>query len=388
MTLTSVSVKDIDDKSAYGYPKRVVEFKTKNGNFQTPARAITNHEFAQKVTAATDVTYDPDITIMVKRLNYDHLSNFLKTDAPFENLSGQLRTQLERGQNSKINLSLLKLTSSKDNKKRTPHQLLQNKRIRDKFLRMIIQLQKGQGLDTITIPYIALPETESKKMIKDVSDYLEKENLNGVFFFDMNKKFPTLLKYSVDEIGLPLIGINYKRYTSAIQSYETIRDYYDKDVGFFMDDTIRDDSKNENMSSMHFMPFLGCDVFSSFVPTVGRGSEGTFKERVGKIKFFHKKPLTVDRLIDENIDVEQILDEINRPKDEKIRSMLSDLDDIPKDEIETRLSRIRSFSKVHEAKASKDEFPELRKHIKDRSTKDYVDDGKKKILKRTVSKIR
>ena len=68
--------------------------------------------------------------------------------------------------------------------------------------------------------------------------------------------------------------------------------------------------------------------------------------------------------------------------------MLSNLDNIPKNEIDTRLSRIRSFSKVHEAKSSKNEFPELRKHIKDRSTKDYVDDDKKKILKRTVSKIR
>ena len=65
----SVKLKDTDD-STYGYPKRYVEFKTRSGSFETPTRAVTNHEYAQKVASRTDITYDPDVSIFVERCDF------------------------------------------------------------------------------------------------------------------------------------------------------------------------------------------------------------------------------------------------------------------------------------------------------------------------------
>lgn len=389
MTNYSVKLKDTDD-SAYGYPKRYVEFKTRSGSFETPTRAVTNHEYAQKVASRTDITYDPDVSIFVERLNFKKLTEFLTKDKPFENLNSRLKKQVERGQNSKINLALLKLTSQKDKEGNKPQEILQSKKNRDKFLRMIIQWQIHQGLDLITIPYISLPEEDSKKMIKEITEHLEKENKQGMFFLEMNKKFPNMIKYMAIDMELPFIGINYKKYTSAVQSYEAIRDLNRKDLGFITEGVPRDDISNDSLSTLHELPFLGNDIFSSTVPPRNPMQEENinFRESVGKIKFFHKKPLTVNRLIDKEIDVSEILNDVNRTKDEKIREMLTNLSKVSKDNIPERLTRIRSFAKVHEAKSSKSELSEFREFVKRRETKNYLDKANKISLKKAVGKIK
>jgi hypothetical protein len=49
---------------------------------------------------------------------------------------------------------------------------------------------------------------------------------------------------------------------------------------------------------------------------------------------------------------------------------------------------LKAFTKVHEARASAKELSTFKKRIKERSTKDYVDEKDKKSLKSAVSRIR
>ncbi|MGB9003872.1 MAG: hypothetical protein WCC52_08715 [Nitrosotalea sp.] len=390
MTQPRVKLKSTDDNSKYGYPKRVIEIRTGKGDFQTPTRAITNHEYYQKVASATDITFDGKTSIFFDRFTLKKLKAFLTEDKPFENLSKRLKVQTERSQHSYLNLALLKPSSTKDDKKNSAVELLQSsKRIREKYIRMIIQLQRALSLDPVVVPIMPLPEDDTKEMMREIKGYLDSQNVSVIFFFDLNRKLPALLNYAIKDLQLPIIGLNYKRYTSAVQSYEAIREYSNDDVAFVMANTTRADALNENISTMHYLPFLSNDIFSSFVPPPVMTEEPqTYQDALSGIKLFSKKQLILEKMLEKQIDINQIMSEVERPNDHKIREMLTNYNKGTTSDKTLAITRLRAFSKVHEAKSSLDEFVSLRKHIEERSTKDYVDSTDKKFLKKTLDKIK
>ncbi len=389
-TLERVKLKDIDDKSPYGYPTKSIEIRTKQGDILTPTRAITSHEYAQKEIAPTDITLDDKVSLFVERFNYGKLEKFLTEDKPFERLSDKLRIQKERAQHSYLNIALLKPTTTKDANKKSSIDILSSKKNREKFYRMTIQLQKLMGYDpiSITIPNITI--SESKSLMKETNKIIEKDNLSSIFFFELGQKFPELLKYAVKDLNQQLIGINYKRYTKAVHSYEAMRSYYDKDVAFLIANTSRQDGYFDDLSTMHYMPFLSNDLFASYVPPQGFGGDQdlTPKERLSSIRLFNKDHLTLEKITDSSFNVDEILKQSGRPNEVTLQDMLMNYEQAGKPNNKLMLSRLRAFTKVHEARVSTEELSIFQKHIKDRSTKDYVEESNKTILKTAVSKIR
>ena len=212
--------------------------------------------------------------------------------------------------------------------------------------------------------------------------------LTPVFFFDLGAKFPEILKYAIKDLHLQFIGINYRRYTDAVHSYEAMRDVYDKDIAFFVANTMRADESNGNVSTMHYLPFLSNDIFSSYIPTprLGPGGEESPQTKLSKVQWFDRDSVKLNK-ITERFNPNKILKEVQKSNDEQLRDMLENYESAGEPNQELKLSRLKAFTKVHEVIASTSEFVTLQKHIKDHSTKDYVDEAPKQLLKRIVTNI-
>jgi len=390
LIIKKINLKDIDDKSPYGYPKKHFQIKTKNGDIDTPSRVITNHEYNQKEVVPTDITLDGKISIFVDRLSYSKLKAFLQEDKPFERLADRLKIQKERAQHSLVNLALLKPTSGKDSNGQSPIDILKSSNKREKFYRMIIQLQKIMGYDPISVPIPNLPLSDAKMLMKETKNSIEKEDNSTIFFFELGKNFPPLLKYATNDLDQNLIGINYKRYTQAVHSYEAIRTYYDKDIAFLVANTKRQDGYFDDLSTMHYLPFLSNDLFASFVPPQAFGGfkEQTPSEKLKSVRLFNRNNLLLERINDASFNVDEILNQVGRPKETTLTNMLLNYKEAGNSKDPTKLNRLKAFTKVHEAKTSNKEFDTLRKHIIDGSTNDYVEDNRKKIFKSVVSRLK
>ena len=390
MTINRIRLKEIDDTSRYGYPRKTIEIKTREGDVLTPTRVISNHEYTQKEIVPTDITIGGKVSLFVERFGYDKLKKFLTEDSPYQRLFDRMRIQNERAQHSFINIALLKPTATKNTDKKTSLDILKIPSKREKFFRTTIQLQKLLHFDPISIAIPDLPISEVKKLMRETKKEIEKDNHSCMFFFDLGQKFPVLLDYTVNDLDLQLIGINYKRFTSAVHSYDAMRSYSNKDVAFLVANTKREDGYFDDLSTMHYMPFLSNDLFASFVPTPSFGDFGeqSPSQKLSRVKLFNRKQLTIDKISKDSLDVDEILKQIGRPNEYTLRSMLQNFEEAAKSKDNTKLDRLKAFTKVHEAKTSLREFETLRKHIKEGSTKDYVEQENKKILKNVISRIK
>lgn len=386
--LRRIRLKHVDDRSTYGYPTKSVEIRTTQGDILTPSRAITSHEYAQKEAAPTDITLDDNVSLFVDRFNHAKLSRFLTEDGPFEALSNRMRIHNERAQHSFLNLALLKFTTTRAADKKSVTDILNSEKQRETFYRMTIQLQKLMGFDPITVTIPHIPASEAKSLMRETRRVIERDDLSCVFFFELGRSFPELLGYAVNDLGQQLIGVNYERYTSAVTSYEAMRSFSDKDVAFMVANTSRRDGKFDDISTMHYMPFLSNDLFGSSTPAWFGGSDDlTPQQRLGSVRIFNKSQLTVNRIMESSFDVEQILKESGRPNEATLYDMLTNFEEAGKPQNAQMLARLRAFTKVHEAKASAKELSDFQKRIKERSTQDYVEETDKKILKSVVSRI-
>lgn len=373
-----IRLKHVDSKNPYGYPTRTVEIRTKRGILLTPTRAVTNHEYRQKEIVPSDIALDDKISLHVSRFGKSPLEKFLKEDAPFDSMVRRLEIQQMRS-HALLDIVLAKPVSES-------HKLLEQKTIREKFYRMSIQAQKIAGYDTISASIPKIPVTDAKQMINDLDKIATKEDLSCVFFFEPGKDFPELLDYTINNTQQRLIGFHYKRFDKAVQSYEAMRKYSDKDVAFLVANITRSDNRFENLSTIHYMPFLSSDVFTSFAPSPMPVSNTENRhDKLSKLLLFDKRRLTLNKMIDKDLDAGQVLEEIDRPGDEMLREMLDNFREATKYDSDLKIQRLSAFSKVHESKASSFELAEFAKWIKESGTKEYVDEEDKNVLKSAVS---
>ena len=229
---------------------------------------------------------------------------------------------------------------------------------------------------------------------------LEKDNLSCIFFFELGREFPGLLRHAVDELGQTVIGVQYKRFDKAVQSYEAIRGYHDRDVAFIMANAQRYDHKFGNLSTIHYMPFLSNDIFATMVPSSivppnlptdpqKRNEEIRMRrlDRLHRLLLFDKNQLTLNPLVQKRFDIDRLLAEISQPSNATLRTMLANFEEAGTSNSDLKLQRLSAFTKVHESKASTAELHEFSKRIKEHGVKEYVDEGDKNILKKAVTRL-
>ena len=390
MTIKGVKLRHVDDRSPYGYPVRALDIMTSHGVLSTPARTVTNHEYSQKMRAPTDVLLDDNASMLVHRFSTASLENFLSTDSAADRLSNKLRIFKERSQHSLLSMALIATAVSKNKGKKSPVDVLATEKIREKFYRIIISLQRLSGFDPVTVPIPGLALSVAKDTMQSAAKAAEHDGYSCVFFLEPGRDFPSLLEYAVDDLESDLVGVKYKRYTKAVQSYEALRSYYSRDVAFVMTDIPRHDPLADDMSTPHYLPFLSNDLYGLTVPMTGRGPAIDLapEKRLGSIRVFNRERLVASRITEAKVDVDRILDESGRPNEPMLRDMLSNYGRAGEQGGDALLSRLRAFTKVHEARSSSLEMSEFKKRVKHRDTRDYVDEPNRAVLKKAVSAIR
>ena len=391
--MLSVKLKHIDDRMPYGYPTRSIEIRTDSGTITTPTRMVTNHEYNQKVQTPSDITLDDTASLYMGRFSNNALKDFLTKDRPYELLCSRLRVHKQRTY-AHLGLALLKPTSNAKQQ-----ELFSVEKHLQKFYRMIIRAQIDNGYDPISIP-IPRSTLGAKLVMTDIQKMLEKNNLSCIFFFELGKEFPELLRHAVDDLEQSVIGFQYKRFDKAVQSYESIRGYHDRDVAFVVANTQRCDYKFGNLSTVHYMPFLSNDIFATMVPgpmvpnDLPNDPQERDKEirsrrlqRLHRLQLFDKNRLTLNHLIQNRFDIDKLLTEIDQPNNFTLRAMLANFEEASTSDNDLKLQRLSAFTKIHESKASSAELNEFSKRIKGNDVKEYVDEDGKNTLKRAIVQL-
>jgi len=386
LTLKSIKIKAIDEKSPYFFPTRSLEIRTSEHRIITPTRASTIYEFNQRAEIPATLPIDNPISFAVKKMNIKRINDFLQLNGSYKNLSKKILTDDDMLKYSSIRGHVIQPTINnqyKKNKKTGKSEkiesgvnyLLRNKSLREKFIRFIIKIQTDAGLETISIPYLKQPLTEYQEMAKKISKELRKQDREPLFVIDLGYPkrgvFQELLNYLINDLETKLFAFPNKSFSSAAVSYDALSQLVEKEVGFFSIDVNRNDIYHDDISKMHCTPFVGTDAYSvrtiQFIPDPDEPKKERTKE---SIKFFNKENLLIEPSESRMADRDILLKEMGELKNNQIKEILEDYPNQTSDE--GYVNTLSAISKTHELKASTNEFETLHKRIKSDESTEYV----------------
>ncbi|MGA2682978.1 MAG: hypothetical protein ABSF44_14405 [Candidatus Bathyarchaeia archaeon] len=275
--------------------------------------------------------------------------------------------------------------------------LKEDKALRDRFLRFVIRLQEEAGISQISIPFIELPFSSFREMLLGIKRSCERSNQQPIFFVDPSYlDFEAAIDFITKELQAKIVGLIYRPYRNVPLSYETLFKYVDKDVAFLNTQVYRLDTQNRDISTMHYLPFLGNDLYSVMIPIpFGKSDKNSPKiegesikppkppkDKLDYVKFFDRKSLQVNALSDELSIISELRNQYE--KDSIIENILEHYGEARTNEkIYTVLT---ALSKVNELNSSFAEFNSFQKYVNNNSTKDYLQE--KKVLQEALRKER
>lgn len=379
MTSLKVKLKSVDRSSRYLYPSRTLELTHQNVTIQTPSRAATLYEFREKAMVPTDIPINNPALLNVRRLSAKNLS-LLMTNDGYRDLFDKISRANILTQYSMFKSFLLQPTVTAQKGQKSAMAILkEGPKLLDNFLRLLIQLQNQAGLDIISIPYLNLPLADLQRIIKDLKKDIEKIGKTPLFYIDMKyEHFSRLIPWLVNLIGVDLIGLLYKSFASASNSYGVLSEFVDRDVAFAMVDVKRVGTLD--FATMHSLPFLGNDLYSVETPHPSHSKEPSSDPRINKIKLFRKFELTITPIKSVNRTA-NLLEEIGKDQDAPLQEMISHVEEVNTDI--KKYHALNGFSRVHELITSTNEFGNFRKYIKSDSSADYVKE--KTLLEKILS---
>ncbi len=363
----------------------------------TPARVATDYEFHQKALIPTEIPIYNPVYISTETLGFSKFNRLMHQNGYCSNLISRMELKSRLSQYSQIKLFLIRptITDKKDTKTGekipSPMRMLQeNSRLLEKFIRIIIQIQLEAGLNPITIPFVELPFHEYSSMVKDIKKSLEHLNKESVFFVDMSHQgFENVLNFLTTELQSNFVGLYFKPYRSANLSYEALRTYVDKDVAFFATNVTRSDMNN--ISTMHYLPFFGNDIYAIQRPLgfakTKKDSQGNivrvpFDYSINRINLFDKESLCLTPITQSESLMQRFSEEYKN--DSFIPTILDNYYNA--NGIKDNYQILNAFSKVSELKDSSSEFSNFQKYVDQNSVKDYIDE--KVILKETLQQVK
>jgi len=397
LTIVDVKVKTVDHSAKYLYPNRTIEIKTSGQSVMTPIRAATYYEYQEKAKVPTDIPLNNQISINVENLSHNRFDKLLTTNHYFTKLQRRIELSNRLAQYSDLRLVLLRPTVSPQIDKKTgkvirssPMELLaQNPALRDKFIRFLLKMQYDVGLNPISIPFLRLPFNAFRDVITQIDKSLEKIDRQPLFFVDLNyDDFESAIDLIVNKLESKMVGLYFRRFSSYPQSYEVLSRYIETDVAFTTVQVDRYDYNYDDISTMHYLPFLGNDVYAVKTPSpFGRSiteeeGKGPPQDRLAYVRLFDKESLRVRPITLARTTVERLADEYK--DDSLITTILDNYDEANTDYAKYKV--LRAFSKVSEVNSSLSEFSRLRDYIEESSTRDYVQE--KQILRKTLQEAR
>jgi hypothetical protein len=157
-----------------------------------------------------------------------------------------------------------------------------------------------------------------------------------------------------------------------------LSEYVDRDVAFIVLNTERADPTNNGISTMHYLPFMGNDVYavkSPRPPFSGQKSVGNLSKkykpaRKENITFFNHRSLLIEPAQKRISQRETLLGEISETENSFLITMLNDYPNLDNDT--NKIDIFRSFSKVHELKSSTNEFLNFQKRVDSNESSEYA----------------
>ena len=403
MVFKDVIVKSVDQKSPYVYPTRRIEIETSEKRIYGPTRAATLYEYNQKSEIPTNIPLDNEISISVKKLNKNKLEKFLKGNGLYASWSRQLTEAQDRMKYSPFCAHIIQPTITNIKKKEKDGTITEidsgadflrkNSRERARFLRLIIKMQADAGLDVITIPYLKLPLSEFKELVKAVTKQLHTENREPMFVFDLNyqkwgDKFQDAMDFLMKKTDTKLIAFPNHSFASSAVSYDILSEYVESDVAFFTFDVERAYRVGDSLSKMHSQPFLGSDVYSietpRYFPPSDESDSEPYEKTKDSINFFNPDNLLIEPSQTRIKNRKKILEEIEQVDNKWLQKILGDYDNIKNEQ--DKIYVINAISKVHELKSSNKEFDIVQKRIKSEESKEYVKE--KQYIEGTLDKLK
>jgi len=319
-------------------------------------------------------------------MNIQKINDFLQLNGSYKNLFRKILTNDDLLKYSSLRSHIIQPTINTQYKKDRKtgksikvisgvDYLEQDKALREQFLKFVIKIQSDAGLEIISIPYLKQPLSEYKKMAKTVSEELRKQNREPLFVVDLGipgrGTFTSLIEHFVNDLGIRLVAFPHKSFSSAAVSYNALSQLSEKEVAFLSVDFGRSDPYHDDISKMHYSPFIGTDVFSIRTPQFIPDPDEPEQERTkDSVKFFNKSNLQIEPSKKRMEDPDLVLDEMGETQDSKLRGILEDYDKAGNDE--EYIKTLSAVSKIHELKSSSKEFLALQKRVNSSESTDYV----------------
>jgi len=392
--ITEVKVKDIDYSARYLYPSRIIEIKTKGQDIFTPMRAATAYEYNEKAKVPTEITIDNPVSVSVENLNNIRFEKFLKTNTYFSKLMRKIELYNRLLQYSDLKLFLLKPTTTpkKDPKTKeiiidSPMTILKHHtNIREKFLRFLIRLQLEIDLNPITIPFIDLPLQTFQNISLEIVKSLEKINREPLFFIDIKyKEFEPAIDWLVNHLESKAIGLYYRPFRNFPLNYDVLSRYVDVDVAFITTQIRRYDPTHYDISTMHYLPFFGNDIYAVLKPPsyFNRrfGLSELQRDRLRSIRLFDRESLCLKQIRFASSTINKLEEKYR--DDVVINSILKNYQEANEDA--DKLKILRAFTKINELKESTSEFIRFQEYVRQNSANDYIQ--QKNVLKRTLQEV-
>ena len=371
--IKNVKVKVIDTKNPYIRSPRTIEIETEKGKITAPTRAATGYEYRQKAKLPAESTIDNAFTLNTLVLNSRDFEKFMGDNKYFEGVLKKVKTYTKIERYSTF-LFEFYLTSTGNSESLS---YVSNPEIRKGFLNRVLDIHQYCSITDFVVPYLGIPYSEYVNELKNLKQASDKLKLTIIPEIDLEyKDFGKLLNYCINELGLNVIFLINREYHKTAQSHRAVWDYNDKDVAFFISHTPRSLKEMQDLSGIHYMPFMVGDVFgvkeySRFVPPKP-SKLPEMKTDLDKLKFFYRKDCdlkSVKTLLpvwsDFKVDIKK---EFNL--DDSLDSIIDNIHEAENDT--EKYNVVKALTRVHELKASTSELSVFRSFIQSQDTVDYV----------------
>lgn len=392
--ITEVRVRDIDYSARYLYPNRSLEIKTSGQSITTPIRAVTSYEYRMKSAVPTDLSIENPISINIESLNHSQFDKFIKTNDFFSQLLRKVEFNNRLAQYSEVSLVLIKPTVTPKRDSDTNEILLEspmnilvnNHNLRDRFIRFIIRIHQALKINPVSIPFLELPFSEFRNIAQEITRSLEIINSEPIFFIDMRySEFELAIDWLVNHLQSKAIGIYYRPFKFVPLSYEVLSNYIDRDVAFISAQTSRYDSSYEDISTMHYLPFFGNDIYAVNTPPPffrkETNLERVVRDKLQSIRLFDRESLSLKPIQSAASTIDDYIHEYR--EDSIVSDILDNYREANVDD--AKLTVLRAFTKISELNASSLELTKFQEFIGENSTRDYVQE--KQILQRTLQQV-
>ena len=372
MKIEKVHVVEIDDSLPLLQPTRTIEIRTDKGTINSPNRCATSYEFNRKGELPTETTIDNPVSVYTKKFTGREVTNLLTTNSEYGKQISAMERVDRLTEYSFLHVCTFQLYET-SNVGKSPMEILKEGTNLEKFLRFIIAMQYDANHDIISIPSLNLPISTLRKTLANAQKAIEKMGKQTLFSLDLRyNNFPEALQFVATDLQTSLINLVYRKRREVPQHYESLRNYARKDIGFLMTDVNRIDFEHDDLSTMHYMPFLGNDLYAVEIPppNIPKPGQVITAHNLANLKIFNNDELTIKSLVGGSVTNNKIIEQIGKSTSDELEIRLDNVDEARTDNSKYKI--LNALTRVHELKTSSKELSILTDHVKERSSKDYV----------------